>query len=194
MGRLHQEGAATPQRDGCPARGHSAVGRQGWGPAPDQHRAGAQNMASAVHRGPAGRAPGRNASSTSPSRPPASWDPRAAQLGLQGPAGDGLRGAPRARGCHRMVTLARLLGMEEIICERLRAIGPGGETPHGVGAVTREGPGTGAEGPGKREPSEGWHPAGRALSPGRAQLGPNPRGANRWNGPQGPGDKTKGPR
>lgn len=105
-----RKGPPPPREMSCPARGHSAVGRQGWGPAPDQHRAGAQNMASAVHRGPAGRAPGRNSSSTSPSRPPASWDPRAAQLGLQGPAGDGLRGALRARGCHHMGDTSKALG------------------------------------------------------------------------------------
>lgn len=47
--------------------------------------------------------------------------------GLQGPV-----------GAIAWVTLARLLGREEIICERLRAISPGlGETFHWVGAVTR---------------------------------------------------------
>lgn len=128
-----------------------------------------------------------------PARPPPGTPVllSSASRGRLGRGSEGLRGPV---GAIAWVTLARLLGMEEIICERLRAIGPGGETPHGVGAVTREGPGAGAEGPGKREPLEGWHPAGRALSPGGPQLGPNPGGANRWNGPQGPGDKTKGPR
>lgn len=70
-----------------------------------------------------------------------------------------------------MVTLARLLGMEEIICERLQAISPGlGETFHVVGAVTR-GARSRGERPENRESGVAlsWEGASSRRGPARAK-------------------------